>query len=123
MQLDFKIFKILLPLVVIVNSLNYRALGKKETPNTKSKYEHGNKDKGIKNFHLNIRSLKYKMQEIKNILSNESPEIMGLSEVELQKENIDISTLKVPNYELLLPKSWESTGKARVVVYVKKTLT
>ena len=48
---------------------------------------------------------------------------MGLSEVELQKENIDISTLKVPNYELLLPKSWESTGNARVVVYVKKTLT
>ena len=28
----------------------------------------------------------------------------------------------VPRYELLLPKSWEGSGKARLVVYVKKTL-
>ena len=30
--------------------------------------------------------------------------------------------MKVPGYDLLFPKSWARCGKARVVVYVKKTL-
>ena len=30
--------------------------------------------------------------------------------------------MKVPGYELLLPTSWDTLGKARVVVYVKKSL-
>ena len=82
-----------------------------------------NKEKGIKNFHLNIRSLKNKMPEVKNILSSESPDILGLSEVELKKDAIKLASLKVPNYNLLLPKSWASSGSARVVVYIRKSLT
>ena len=30
--------------------------------------------------------------------------------------------MKVPGYDLLLPKSWQIHGKARVVVYIKKSL-
>ena len=40
----------------------------------------------------------------------------------LKKKNHNVNTLKVPGYELLLPASWETQGKARVVVYVKKSL-
>ena len=101
----------------------FRRMGKRETPNFLSKYKYGNKEKGIKNFHLNIRSLKNKMPEVKNILSSESPDILGLSEVELKKDAVKLASLKVPNYNLLLPKSWASLGSARVVVYIRKSLT
>ena len=30
--------------------------------------------------------------------------------------------LKIPGYDILYPQSWAKCGKARVVVYVKKTL-
>ena len=44
-------------------------IGKKATSNFLSSYLHGNrKQKGVQNFHLNIRSLKYKVTEIKNIV-------------------------------------------------------
>ena len=107
----------------IIYMSNFRRLGKKETTNFKAKYTYGNKQKGIKNCHLNIRSLKYKMHEIKNILSTESPDILGLSEVELNKESLDVDTLKVPNYNILFPLSWEGSGNARTVVYLKKSMT
>ena len=31
-----------------------------------------------------------------------------------------LNTLKIPGYELLLPKSWEVQGTARIVVFIKK---
>ena len=67
--------------------------------------------------------MKYKVQEVKKIILKKSPHIFGLSETELTKSGTDVNQLKVPGYDLLFPKSWESEGKARVIVYVKKTFT
>ena len=75
-------------------------------------------------MHFNIRSLKFKVFEIKKIVKEQSPNIIGLSETELKMgPNFDIKILKIPGYNLLLPKSWESGGFARVAVYVKKTFS
>ena len=100
----------------------YFRRGKRASFNFLARYKHGNrKQKGILNLHLNIRSLKYKVSEVKNIVKEHSPKIVGLSECELKKENVDVASLKVPGYDLLFPKSWSSEGFARVVIYVKKT--
>ena len=101
--------------------------GKKQTGNYRARSLYGNKQtakKGILNMHLNIRSLGNKVFEVKNIVKEHSPHILGLSECELKKVGgqYDESILKVPGYNLLFPKSWSSHGFARVVVYVKKTL-
>ena len=102
----------------------FRCLDKKSKPNFIAKYTYGNKQKkGLKNFHLNIRSLKNKIPEVKNIINNDSPHIFGLSEVELFKASVEEKSLKIPGYDILFPKSWQSQGYARVVVYIKKSLT
>ena len=80
----------------------------------------GVKMKGIVNIHLNIRSLKYKVHEVKNIIKEHSPTIIGLSECELLKDNVEEKSLKIPGYDILFPSSWFASGHARIVVYVKK---
>ena len=92
-----------------------------------ARYKFGNvknSPRGIKNCHLNIRSLENKMVDIKNIIKETKPHILGVSEAELKKRNgeFDLTKLKVPGYILLLPKSWTKYNYARVVVYVKNTL-
>ena len=72
-------------------------------------------------MHLNIRSLRYKMHEVKQVVKQNNPNILGISECEIKKETVDEKSLKVPGYDILFPKSWEEHGHARVVVYVKKT--
>ena len=72
-------------------------------------------------MHLNIRSLRYKVHEVKQVVKQHKPFILGISECELKKEKIDETCLKVPGYDILFPKSWKQHGFARVVVYVKKT--
>ena len=97
----------------------------KYTGNFWARYTYGNarvKVMGFKNMHFNIRSLKYKVSEIKNIVKQENPQILGLSECEVRKENCNENILKVPGYDIIFPKSWELHGFARVVVYVKKSL-
>ena len=88
---------------------------------------YGNKQpvkKGIINIHLNIRSSGKKIFEIRNIVNQHSPHVLGLSECEIIKVGgkYDESKLKVPGYNILLSKSWTSHGFARVIVYVRKTL-
>ena len=99
---------------------------RKETNNFKARYLNGNTTvkRGIKNMHLNIRTLQNKVFEIKHIIKEHSPHILGLSECELKKVDgyFDEKRLKVPGYSILFPKSWESQGFARVLVYVKDTL-
>ena len=73
-------------------------------------------------MHLNIRSLYNKMSEVKNMIRNEKPHILGISEAELKKSHHSENSLKVPGYDLLLPRSWDVHGKARVLVYIKKSL-
>ena len=73
-------------------------------------------------MHVNIRSLYNKMSEIKKLINEERPHILGVSECELKKSHHNIDKLKVPGFNLLLPKSWQVHGKARVVVFVKKSL-
>ena len=91
------------------------------TGNFWAKYINGNKEKikGIHNMHFNIRSLRNKVDEVKNIVYTEKPTILGLSECELKKENLDPKMLKIPGYEILYPKSWELQGFARIIIYVK----
>ena len=101
-------------------------LGRQMTSNYQARYLHGNKQnqKGIKNLHLNIRSLLNKVCEVKNIIREQKPHIFGLSECELKKVNgsFNEEKLKIPGYNLLFPKSWSEYGYARVVTYVKKSL-
>ena len=97
-------------------------LGKSETCNFKARYLHGNIRRGVVNMHINIRSLYNKMGEVKNLVKQEKPHILGISEAELRISHHSLSTLKLPGYDLLLPKSWSECGKARVVVYIKKSL-
>ena len=71
-----------------------------------ARYVHGNKieRKGITNSHLNIRSLRYKVVEIKNIIKEQKIHMIGLSECELKKgPNFNLKELKIPGYDLLLP--------------------
>ena len=107
--------------------LVYRILGKKLSVNFLARYLNGNGNKpnrGLKNLHVNIRSLKNKISEVKMIVKEHHPHLIGLSECELYKfgNNYDVEHLKLPGYELLFPKSWDKFGFARVVLYVKKTL-
>ena len=96
--------------------------GKKGTINFLFRYIHGNiSQKGIKNLHLNIRSLRFKVLEVKNIIKEHSPHIFDLSECELRKVSINESDLKIPGYDVLFPKSWTVHGYARVIIYIKKS--
>ena len=113
-----------LPSFVIVPTTAYFRVGRNQTPNFLAKYIHGNIKKGILNLHLNIRSLNNKVGEIKKLVKDHSPHVLGLSECELRKVNNEFNEnkLKVPGYQILFPKSWHEQGHARVIVYVKKTL-
>ena len=99
---------------------------RRQSVNFKARYIHGNPatKRGIKNMHLNIRSLGNKMFEIKNVIKENKPHILGLSECELRKVQgyFDENRLKVPGYSILFPKSWRIHGFARVLVYVKDSL-
>ena len=90
-----------------------------------ARYLHGNiqnqNQKGIINMHLNVRSLRYKVNEIKNLVQVHSPHIFGVSEAELTKNSVKEEDLKIPGYILYFPKSWSKYGYARVVVYVRKS--
>ena len=102
----------------------HQTRGKKLSVNFLTRYLYGNRRKGILNMHLNIRSLKNKVTEVKNLIKQHNPHIFGLSECELKKVNqkFDETILKVPGYQTIFPKSWASLGQARVIMYVKKTL-
>ena len=91
--------------------------------NFEARYLYGNiqKQKGILNMHLNIRSLRFKVYEIKQLVKEHNPNIFGISECELNKDMVEEKSLKIPGYDILFPKSWSQHGYARVVVYVKKT--
>ena len=106
-------------------SQQYHRTDKKNSTNFIAKYTNGNRNesKGIRNFHLNIRSLNNKIYEVKNLVKQHTPTILGLSECELRKLNgqFDEDRLKVPGYTVLFPKSWNLHGFARVVVYVKNS--
>ena len=98
------------------------------SPNLYARYLYGNIDlklKGIKNMHVNIRSIGNKVFEIKRILKEYQPHIMGVSECEVKKVDglYDETRLKIPGYKLFFPKSWKSHGFARVLVYVRKSFS
>ena len=60
-----------------------------QSPNFYAKITYGNKEKsasrGIKSLHLNVRSLKNKICDIKNIIKSHKPHLFGISECELKK--------------------------------------
>ena len=87
-----------------------------------ARYLYGNIKRGLINMHINIRSLYNKMGEIKSLVAREKPHILGISECELNIKKHNLMFLKVPGYEMVLPKSWKIKGVARVLVYVKRTL-
>ena len=100
----------------------FRVFSINQTANYRARMLNGNIKRGIKNMHINIRSLYNKMSEVKNLILREKPHILGISEAELKKTHHNVNSLKVPGYELLMPASWEVHGRARVVVYIKKSL-
>ena len=71
-------------------------------------------------MHLNIRSLRHKMFEVKCLVKEHNPHIFGISETELVRDTIDEKILKIPGYNILFPSSWSRYGFARVLVYVRK---
>ena len=103
------------------NNQVYR-ISSNKNPNFLARIVNGNIKKGVVNIHINIRSMYNKMSEVKNLIKKESPHILGISETELRKSHHSLDSLKVPGYDLILPKSWESYGRARVVIYIKKSL-
>ena len=84
-----------------------------------------NSPESVKVYHLNIRSLFNKVMEVKKITCDLKPHMLGLSEVELSKNlaGFNLDKLKVPGYQLLLYKSWELHGYARIAVYVRIMLS
>ena len=86
---------------------------KKKKNNFLAKYRNGNRVKGILNLHLNIRSVRHKILEVKNIIKEHNPHILGLSECKLKKNNgrFDEELLKIPGYRTLF--SLSSLGQAR----------
>ena len=94
--------------------------------NFHNKYTNGNrKPKGIKIAHWNKGSslLTNKMPEIRNIISNHHPHILGLSEANLFDVH-DQSLVAVKDYDLhLCPTITNPSLKVgRVVVYTHKDL-
>ena len=80
---------------------SYRKSSKKKSVNFLARYKYGNQPKqsrGIKNLHVNIRSLRNKISEVKNIIKQHSPHILGISEAELRKVGnvFDEKKLKIP---------------------------
>ena len=62
------------------DSCGYQFLGFKINANFWARYTYGNKVnlRGMKNFHLNIRSLSNKISEVKYVIKQESPHLLGL---------------------------------------------
>ena len=74
-------------------------------------------------MHLNIRSLRNKVSEVRAIVYQHKPHIFGLSECELKKKDyFDEDSLKISGYDIIYPKSWDLYGIARVLTYVKSSL-
>ena len=91
-------------------------------PNFVAKIVNGNIQRGLFSIHLNIRSLYNKMSDVKNFVKLNKPHILGISETELKKSHHSVNSLKIPGYDLVLPKSWDIHGKARVVIFIKNSL-
>ena len=89
-------------------------VGHHQTWNFIARMINGNKAHGIINMQINIRSLFNKLSEIKMLVKKENPHILGVTEAELSKNLHNVNTLKLPGYDILLPKSWNVTGRARV---------
>ena len=64
-----------------------------------------------------------KITEVKNLIKKENPHILGISEAELRKSCHDLNSLSIPGYDLILPLSWEIEGQARVVIFIKRSLS
>ena len=81
----------------------FRVNGKRCSTNFQARYLYGNIGRGIKNIHINIRSLYNKISEVKSFTLKENPHILGVSEAELFKGQHSVETLKIPGYDLLSP--------------------
>jgi hypothetical protein len=70
--------------------------------NFEARYLYGNiqKQKGILNMHINIRSLRFKVYEIKQLVKEHNPNIFGISECELNKDMVEEKSLKIPGYDI-----------------------
>ena len=76
--------------------------------NFEARYLYGNirKQKGIINLHLNVRSLRFKINEIKILIKEHNPHLIGVSEAELSRDSVHEDNLKIPGYNLLLVYTW-----------------
>ena len=69
---------------------------------------------------------KEKIEDIRLLADSQNIHIIGISEVDLSKENYSREEIddiyQIKGYSIVLPRSWESHGKARVIVYIKEDL-
>ena len=77
-----------------------------------------------------------KIDDLKHTINRHKPQLIGVSEIDLHRNdnNNDVSAtnhltseqlyekLKIQDYNLILPRSWETLGVARVAVYVRDDL-
>lgn len=68
---------------------------------------------------LNIRYLLNKSEEIKYYIDLLNPDILGISEAELYKNNLNLDELNVEGYNIEYTLTWEQYGYTRVVLYIK----
>ena len=97
-------------------------LDSSKNPNCIARIINGNSKRGVKTIHLNIRSLYNKVCEVKRLVKQENHHILGISEAELKKSHHSLNSVKISGYDLILPKSWETIGKARVIVFIKNSV-
>ena len=78
----------------------------------------------------------HKLEDVKTTINRHKPELIGISEIDLfrNENNLDmfatnnLSTqqlhekLQIQGYKIFLPRSWETLGTARLIVYAKDDL-
>ena len=70
-----------------------------------------------------------KMDDLKLFISRHQPHVIGISEVDLKRNVNDhegtgklLEDLSINDYNIFLPKSWDSLGTARLLVYARDDL-
>ena len=106
------------------NEINISKYSYKQVSNFEMRYVNGNKtSKGIKICHWNKGHSAYqnKFSEIKNIIPRFKPQVLGISEANINQHE-DHSALSIPDYKVYFgPVS--PNGMIRLVVYVHKEIS
>ena len=69
------------------------------------------------------------MDDLKHFICRHQPHVIGISEIELKRNVNDhegtvklLEDLSINDYKIFLPKSWDTLGTARLLVYARDDL-